>query len=239
MGITAPCLNAIDHVVHNTQYLKERKGFLKAISIGYPDILVPRDKLILMGINVDNLEWFPVEKAKEILSYHNKSKELTEVPTTESVLKELGIPELICVDIVAHKGTERVVDMNYPCKTLSDYDIVLDLGTAEHCFNVPAFMMNLVDFCKKDGVIINWNPFFSPNHGFYNFSPTFYKDWYETIGAKILHYSMWSKNPKDLQQDINNFDVYIVSQKVIHFGKIKDIISYNNRQIKQTTNKSK
>lgn len=195
MGITTPCLNAIDHVINNTP-LKAKKGALRVLSVGYPDVLISKKDLNnYFSIEPEDLKVHP--ESKRILSYHGKTKELEEIFTTESVLGAMGVKEFVSIDVEAHEGSEVLVDMNYPVlgqvKDIGEFDIVLDLGTMEHCFNVPQFMQNLEILCKPldGGYIIHWNPFYSINHGFYNFNPTFYKDWYEERSAQLISLSVW------------------------------------------------
>jgi len=57
------------------------------------------------------------------------------------------------------------------------FDLVTDLGTAEHCFNQFSVFKNLHDLCKPDGVMIHALPAQgNVNHGFYNYHPRFFAD---------------------------------------------------------------
>ncbi len=42
------------------------------------------------------------------------------------------------VDLVASRGGERILDLNGPLEAdlVGGFDVVLDAGTMEHCFNV-------------------------------------------------------------------------------------------------------
>ena len=68
---------------------------------------------------------------------------------------------------------------------LEYYDIVLDVGTAEHCFNIGQAIVNMADMVRKDGYIIHENPANWGNHGFYNLNPTFYADFYSANGFEL------------------------------------------------------
>lgn len=89
-----------------------------------------------------------------------------------------------CVDMGCYTGIERVADLNYPQK-LGEYDLVLDLGTLEHCFNVGQGMINAASSVAHGGRILHINPISMVNHGFYNLNPTLYWDFYTQNGWKM------------------------------------------------------
>lgn len=107
----------------------------------------------------------------------------------------LGI-ELSIIDIKEVRGGEIICDLNHPvsedlkCK----YDIVYDGGTLEHCFNVAQAVTNILSMAKVKGFIIHNNPLVLINHGFYNFSPTFYYDFYVQNGHKLASEIVGTKN---------------------------------------------
>lgn len=80
------------------------------------------------------------------------------------------------------------LDLNEPLPAAFSeaYDLVLDGGTTEHCFNVPQVMANIVTSVRLGGVVNHGNPLFSMNHGFYNFSPIFYEQFYGSNGFTML-----------------------------------------------------
>ena len=66
------------------------------------------------------------------------------------------------------------------------FDVVLDPGTLEHCFNIAQAFVNVRNLCRPKGHIIHINPANIPNHGFYSISPTAYFDWYAWHGDHVL-----------------------------------------------------
>lgn len=88
------------------------------------------------------------------------------------------------VDIKAHKGTERVADLNYPAE-LGAYDLVVDCGTIEHCSNIFQAVKNAAAAVKVGGRILHHSPVTMMNHGYYNLCPVFFRDFYETNGWEI------------------------------------------------------
>ncbi len=92
-------------------------------------------------------------------------------------------------------------DLNYPVPITEQFDIVTNLGTAEHIFNVAQFFETVHEKTKKGGFMIH----FFPNqgcydHGFYNFHPTFVFDLARTnnYGIASLVYSNTRQSPPEL-----------------------------------------
>jgi hypothetical protein len=74
------------------------------------------------------------------------------------------------------------VDLNYPEDWPEKYDVVIDGGTAEHCFNVGQVFANILSAVRPDGgIVVHVNPLNMMNHGFWNISPTAYADFYRRV----------------------------------------------------------
>ena len=159
----------------------------RMLSLGYPDMLLTEAQTAeLVGAgNVEHLRFR--DDGPAILRWHGIQDEVERVPETRSLLAMLGI-RCDFVDIVASRGIERIVDLNDPAppEMRGQYDIVFDGGTLEHCFNVGQVMRNMLAFCKPGGFIVHVNPLNMFNHGFFNFSPTFYLDWYVRSGNQVV-----------------------------------------------------
>lgn len=91
---------------------------------------------------------------------------------------------LTCVDAFSFRGTERIVDLNFPAE-LGQYDLVIDPGTTEHCFNIGQAMLNAASAVKPGGRIYHSPPMTMVNHGFYNICPTMMWDFYQQNGWRI------------------------------------------------------
>ena len=158
------------------QALKSLKPYLKGrvLSLGYQDILpTPEEIRGLFGVDV--------EKTTSFNARHNVKHRL---PETEEFFSKIGV-EHVCVDIVKSRGPEIICDLNYPCD-LGRFDLVIDGGTLEHCFNVGQAFLNATSAVKVGGVIFHGNPISMVNHGFYMFSPTLYHDFYTQNGWEVM-----------------------------------------------------
>jgi hypothetical protein len=101
--------------------------------------------------------------------------------------------KLSVIDRVAHTGCEEIVDLNertsLPRLPFSDnmdgFDLVIDPGTSEHCFNIPQALVNLAGAVKVGGVISQALPMSMFNHGYWNVNPVALLDFYELNGFAI------------------------------------------------------
>lgn len=96
------------------------------------------------------------------------------------------------VDVQSFAGLERIVDLN-ELQDLGQYDLVIDPGTTEHCFNIGVAMLNAANAVKVGGRIAHTPPMTMVNHGFYNLCPTMLFDFYtqndweiEVLEARLL-----------------------------------------------------
>jgi len=181
MAINAPVLDMLKQVTGQVPAPR------RMLCLGYPDMLVTPAQ-IEKTCGADALaqtQWR--DDSESILRWHNLGGAMDRVAESRSLFAAMGI-ETDFVDIVASRGFEIVLDLNEPApaELLGKYDIVYDGGTMEHCFNVAQVMMNILDFAKVGGFIIHVNPINYYNHGFFNFNPTFYHDWYGQAGNQVV-----------------------------------------------------
>ena len=162
MGITVTGLEAIVGIVGE-----------RVLSLGYPD-------LIAAASDVENILGVVPIKFVDTGRWHGLDHP---VPETAHVFELLGAT-LDCVDIHASRGIERIVDLNYP-QDLGEYDLVLDCGTVEHCFNIGQAILNAANAVKVGGYIFHMPPLSMVNHGFYNLNPTLFHDFYTQNGWEI------------------------------------------------------
>lgn len=143
------------------------------LSLGYPDLLLTGDQVKEM-LGVIPTKFTPHG------GWHGISNT---IPETEEVFSLLG-STLDCVDIVASRGKERILDLNLPHQ-LGKYDLVIDAGTTEHCFNIGQAMLNAADAVRVGGRILHTPPLTMLNHGFYCIQPTMLYDFYVQNGWEI------------------------------------------------------
>src|SRR5262249_37353762 len=80
-------------------------------------------------------------------------------------------------------------DLNLPVSLNEQFDVVINNGTAEHIFNVCQFFKTAHERTVPGGLMIHSSPFTGwPDHGFYNFQPTFFFDLARANRYEILSF---------------------------------------------------
>lgn len=149
---------------------------VKLLCLGYPDLLVTKDDLKKAGVK----EFVKAPDSEKIARWHNWPGDLYE---STSVFKQLGFAPTY-VDIHASRGIETILDLN-TVVSLPEYDILLDPGTLEHCFNVGNAFRAICERARIGSFVVHNNPASQVNHGFWNFCPTAYVDFYEQNGFEL------------------------------------------------------
>lgn len=154
----------------------------RAAAAGYPDLLINEVQArAAIGRDLDNV---PIRLDSErIIQWHGSS--LHHIYESTAFFKQLGY-QLDVFDIAEIRGGEIIIDLNYPIGHEEEYDLVIDAGTCEHCFNVGQAIINLAGLLKRGGHLVQVFPLNAYNHGFYSVSPTLVKDFYEDNGFEIV-----------------------------------------------------
>ena len=172
----------LDYVLRAAEDL----GGGRLCSAGYPDLLVHRPQLESL-FGPERAGRIPIrEDSAEILRWHGVASVFEGVFEARSAFGEAGL-EMDVLDVVASRGGEIIVDLNHPLPPDFGrrYDIVLDTGTCEHCFNIGTAAMNLAGLVRAQGYLVQALPLNSFNHGFYNVNPTWFHDFYAGNGFRI------------------------------------------------------
>ncbi len=158
-------------------------------------IIPPRPRVIEFGEQnwygdialerlVSDIERFVPDRARqrELVDRLNEAKESQHETFWFDIAKVfyetfLDYEDLQAIDL---NGTDRAhrLDLNEPVDLAGQqFDLLLNMGTAEHVFNVYQFFENAHRLTKPGGLMVHGMPFLGwPDHGFYSFHPTFYFD---------------------------------------------------------------
>jgi SAM-dependent methyltransferase len=159
---------------------------LRALALGFPDLLAS-DAQLAAAVGADAVAALPVlPQSVEILRWHGLVGMLPHVRDTAALFAACGIAMEV-IDIAELRGGERIVDLNLPLPDdmVEAYDLVIDTGTLEHCFNVGQALVNVARSIAKGGYLVHAAPMNIYNHGFWNFNPTLYFDFFEDNGFRI------------------------------------------------------
>ena len=157
-------------------------------SMGYPDLIAPPEMIAgILGDRLPELKYR--EDSVQIAKWHGLPSG-SQVPDAASFFALQGAT-LDVFDVAEIRGGEIIGDLNQTHwlwrERAGQYDFVLDVGTLEHCFNIGQAALNVAGLLKEGGIIYHTNPHSGwGNHGFYSIHPTFYYDFYESNGFKVL-----------------------------------------------------
>lgn len=91
------------------------------------------------------------------------------------------------VDINGKHGS-LAIDLNYPSKSIGQFDIVTDFGTGEHLSNLYQFLSNAFMYCSTDGIMIHKNPKTGsfPFHCYHYFTMQFWVEYARLCNLDII-----------------------------------------------------
>lgn len=107
----------------------------------------------------------------------------------KAVFKALAGLEVFALDVSDYEGADYIVDLNsnVPVQLEGKFGLILDLGTLEHIFDVKQALRNINVMLKPGGRVIHSSPGSNwLGHGFYQFSPTLFYDYYGNNGFTNL-----------------------------------------------------
>lgn len=141
-----------------------------------------------------------------------------------SLLTSLGFSDVVRVDVSNYEHCDELLDLNSsetPSHLQGQFDVVVDSGTIEHVFDLPAALRHGCRLVKPGGRIIHLTP--SSNcveHGFYSVSPTLFQDFYRANGFELADIFL-CRIPLDLPRGVWNVYDYLRSpQQMIPLGML-------------------
>ena len=182
MAINGCELKIIELFVKNIQLKITRRP--RVLFLGYPDILATEKTFSNLNLTVD---WASIAKRSDSRKiWKDHGKDLGDYPMCEakSLLNALNA-ECVIVDAISWGGEDFVVDLNLPlseelAKRLGSFDLIVDPGTVEHCFNIAQVFITINKLVAPLGYVYHQVAVAFPNHGFWSISPTALFDFYES-----------------------------------------------------------
>jgi hypothetical protein len=162
MGLKSTALNLLEPLIRGD-----------VLCLGYPDLLIP--------FEIAQRKYGAITPTENGARHGLKFS----IPETTEVFMALGAKTVRYVDIAPSRGVEEKVDLNLPL-SLGAYDLVIDPGTTEHCFNVGQAVENAAMAVKEGGHVFHTPPCSMVNHGFWNFNPTTLLDYYSQNGFTVI-----------------------------------------------------
>ncbi len=172
------------------QAIDRRRGAggerLQGLFLAYPDLLVPRAALAQI-LGEEAIAGVPERgDAAAIWKYHGLAGVADPMYDSIAIFERLGVDATV-IDVAKLRGMERIVDLNFPLPgdLARRFDLVVDTGTCEHCFNVGQAFANACEALAVGGMLVHAAPLTRMNHGFWSFNPTIYPDFFEDNGFEL------------------------------------------------------
>lgn len=97
----------------------------------------------------------------------------------QTVLAMLGLQDYYDIDLNGKAAITCDFAQPISAQLRGQAGVVVDIGTSEHIFDLPQVFKNIVDLLQPGGVVLHLAPLSWYNHGFVNFNPVFFKEFYE------------------------------------------------------------
>ena len=188
MALVSPDLDILLPEIAQLRAAANRR--LEVLSLGYPAILLNDDQAgLLFGPRAEGWPAFH-PRSDEVLAQHGVSPLAGRVFDADDLFRQLGC-NFTSLDLHPYHGTEAVQDLNQPLdpRWTGAFDLVIDPGTIEHCFNILQVMKNLVAAVRVGGSVYHSTPMVYPNHGYFSFSPIFFLHFYSQNGFRVMEQS--------------------------------------------------
>lgn len=157
----------------------DRRASKWALSLGHPDILAtPEELKPFVG------KLIPIDNAG-VRATRKPTPDESIIGAAKPVFEAMGYG-LTVIDSREVYGVDRIVDLNHSIQYYG-YDLVVDPGTCEHIFDVAQALRNVAEAVRLGGLVYHMVPLCNFNHGFWNFSPVTFTQFYgEQNGFEIL-----------------------------------------------------
>lgn len=202
---------------------------IKVACLSYLDILISESDLKLIFPTLKDVKLIKRSDSEKICRWHGIN--YIDVVETKSFFDALGL-DIIFFDFKKFRGIEQILDLNNPISPdmASEFDLVLDTGTLEHCFNVGVAFRNMCELVNVGGLILTASPLTKINHGFWNFSPCVYYDYFNQNNWKILtHYGLVKSQDGYKKIKLDGVGRYSVPPESLQFLLVKKLdFSTNN-----------
>ncbi|TDR82022.1 hypothetical protein [Paludibacterium purpuratum] len=174
MALLVTELRVLEYFIQRIKDEKQRQP--RVLALGYPTFLALPEYFTELGISVD---WRGVKQlANSAGTWQGHGwHDVADQPMleTRSLFENLGC-EFVAVDAITWGGEDFILDLNLPIDeatltALGKFDLILDPGTVEHCFNVAQVFHSIDQLLDEGGFVFHQVAVAFPNHGHWNMSP--------------------------------------------------------------------
>lgn len=155
--------------IHQWRQINESGAKGTALSAGYPDLLF-------------DMPAIPERPDGTAVREHHGFKD-GRVVDSVAAFESIGL-SLDVIDREIIQGSEHVINLNEP-QELGEFDLVIDPGTTEHCFNIAQAWCNLGAAVRVGGFLSQALPMAMFNHGYWNVNPIAMLDFWQQNGFEV------------------------------------------------------
>ncbi|MDE2104741.1 MAG: hypothetical protein KGL39_46320 [Patescibacteria group bacterium] len=174
--------------------LRRSERRARVLSLGYPDLLITPEfcRRRLPSVDPASIALRP-DGVRACEQHSFRAKAMFESHSFFAAIgAQLTVLEPLGDGFLKRALTWRFSDLNRRLWTWrGGYDLVIDPGTVEHCFNVARAMLNVARLVRRGGYVYHQAAISFPNHGFFSISPTFFADFYEHRGFDLARPLLW------------------------------------------------
>jgi hypothetical protein len=138
----------------------------------------------------------------------------------------LGFSAVESLDITSAEGADIVFDLNAaatPEVLKERCDVLFDGGTLEHVFHLPNALARCADMLKENGWFLHLGPMNNwVDHGFYQFSPTLWFDWFAANGWELVESTMVRTPPTSGRETREWRFSVLPPERLAEAGKLDD-----------------
>lgn len=182
MAINGSELRVLEYLIKNQNFRLERRP--RVLVLGYPDVLATERTFSNLSLS---LVWSGISKrenSKDVWRIHGRDHGDYPMCESKALIRALGA-DCVVLDAIRWGKEDFVVDLNLPLsadmkRQLGTFDIIVDPGTVEHCFNIAQAFINISHLVAPSGFVYHQAAVAFPNHGFWSISPTAFFDFYES-----------------------------------------------------------
>jgi SAM-dependent methyltransferase len=171
----------------------------RVLLLGYPDLFASDISLKAVGIDLswDELPKRPLEVSRKIWEDHGRPDLSDHLILDAPALITAFGGDAVVSDAIRWGGEDFVLDLNLAMGRvrswrLGRFDLIIDPGTTEHCFNVAQAFDNIDRLLAPSGFIYHQAAIAFPNHGFWSISPTTFFDFYQSRGYQLGKPKRWN-----------------------------------------------
>jgi hypothetical protein len=108
----------------------------------------------------------------------------------QEILALVGFDKYYDIDLNGRAAITCDLSLPLTADLTSKAGVVIDIGTCEHIFNLPQAFTNIVSLLQPGGVVLHLAPLSWYDHGFVNFNPIFFREFYEHNGFEVLEHGL-------------------------------------------------